>query len=246
MERVNRETILGREQIIRYTGVLLTLSPIGNYLTTVMLSGIPDWYRWQVLFGLISQLRSQFWITSALNLVAGLLMIKGRRSSWNFTLCVIATTIIFDVINFKADFGDGWAQPVIGLLINVGFFALIYSQEVHQRLERKLLSMPQINLKKPNFFDRTLARKFKGGPKVEMEGIGSWAEISEITHEEIRLKPLSEKIPQGIEARTIEITLGKDLVVQARFVRRSEAGLCFRFINLSPIALAGLRRWKRA
>jgi len=244
MEQMNSsEKPLRRELMIRYTGVVLALSPFGNFLLSLMLSGVPYWWRWVVFKQVAASVNGWFWILSGLSILAGLLMTKGKRSSWRFTLCVIGLSILGGIITFTRDLQDGWFQPTFSLLINCGFFALIYKQEFHQRLERKLRdtekALREAQARRP------FAQTFQREARVDLENFGEWASIVEVTHKGFRLRPLSTTIPEGIETRAIEVSMSSTLVLQARFAVKDRDDYLFRFKDLDPATLTQLRSWAK-
>jgi hypothetical protein len=230
------EELLRREQIIRYTGILLLFTPLGNFLLSAFLTHSHGWWRLFMLRGFARELNASFWILSALNFFAGALMIKGKRESWISTLCVIGVTILFNLSTFRRDILDGWLQPTLSMVINCAFFGLIYSQEVHQRLQRKLL---ETAMKMP------FSRGFNRCPKIDYGGNGPWAEITAVTQQGLRIRSLTGKVPEGIEWRDIELELEPGFLVQVRFLERSGGEYLFRFIHLTPQAMSRIRKWAR-
>jgi hypothetical protein len=229
------EKLLRREVIIRYTGVLLALSPIGNFLWSASFSHIPHWWYPKIFWAILRSVNGTFWLLSGTTCLAGLLMLKGRRSSWMFTLVIIGITILVGLSTFTRDIRDGWLQPTLALAFNCGFFALIYAQGVHQRLEKKIRDA-QLN--------RPFSLEFRNGIRIDFDGHGpSWAEITGVTNRGLLVRPLVEAAPNQIESRTVEIAFAKDLVLQAKCSEKSGNAYFFQFTNLSPSTLNRLHRW---
>lgn len=245
MDRMESENFLRRESYIRYAGVLMTLSPLGNFLCSSMVSGIPHWWRWHALALVAHNVSGMLWFLWTLSFIAGLMMLQGKRASWTFPLASIGINIVFGIVTFKRDVQQGWFLPSLSLGLNMGFFALIYTQEFHQKLERKLASA------RLKAMEAALSRPFRvplrRSLKVQFEGIGPWARIIEVTHTGLRLRSLDGKVPRQIESRKVELALAPDLVVQARFLAKSHAAegdeYTFQFVNLTVPTFMRLHRW---
>jgi hypothetical protein len=234
MSEEGSEKLLRREVIIRYTGVLLAFSPIGNFLSSAGFSHIPHWWYPRILLTILKSVNGGFWFLSGLTILAGLLMLKGRRSSWIFTLTIIGLIILSDLNSFLRDIQDGWLLPSLSLAFNCAFFGLIYAQEFHQRLEKKIRDA-QLN--------RPFALEFRRGIRIDFDGHGSWAEITGVTNRGLLVRPLAGLAPSQIETRTVEISFARDLILQARCMEKTGNGYFFRFTNLSPSTLGRLQRW---
>ena len=236
MDQLQSASFLRREAYIRYAGILLTLSPIGNFLWSSALSGIYHWWRPHVLGMIMKNVSGMLWFLWGSAFLAGLLMLKGKRSSWTFTLCIIGMNVVFGIITFKRDIQMGWFQPALSLLINIGLFGLIYTQEFHQRFERNLMSA-RARLNRP------FSVGIQANLPVSFGGMGKWARVTEITHSTIRLRSFDGEAPHQIEFRTIELVLAKGLAIQARFSARIGADFIFRITNLTPQTHPILHRW---
>jgi hypothetical protein len=236
MDQLQSASFLRREAYIRYAGILLTLSPIGNFLWSSALSGIYHWWHPHVLLMIMKSVSGVLWFLWVSAFIAGLQMLKGKRSSWTFTLCIIGMNVVFGIITFKRDIQMGWFQPALSLLINIGLFGLIYTQEFHQRLERNLMAA-RAKLNRP------FSIKIQGNFLVNFGAMGNWARIVEVSQSTIRLRSVSGEAPHQIEFRTIELALAKGLVIQARFSARVGSDFIFRITNLTPITHPILHRW---
>lgn len=231
---MSSEKLTGREVFIRYVGILLTVSPIGNFLVSAAFSGIPHWWYPHILWAVTRTVNGSFWFLSGATCLAGLMMLKGRRSSWMFTLAIIGMTIIFGGISYTKDIQDGWIQPTLSLAANCGFFALIYAQEFHQRFEKRIRDA-QLN--------RPFMLALKRGVKIDFDGLGLWAEITEVTNKGFFLKPSGKSSPDQIESREVEIAFDRTLTLNAKFAEKTGRGYFFSFTNLSPSTLNRLHRW---
>ena len=234
MDSLQSENFLRRETYIRYAGIVLTLSPIGNFLWSAALSGIYHWWNPHVLWIIIKSVSGVLWFLWGSAFLAGLLMLKGKRSSWTFTLCIIGINVVCGIISFKRDIQTGWFQPTLSLLINMGLFALIYTQEFHQRLEKKLYEARM---------NRPFALAVNGMIPIHFDGMGLWAKVTEITHTGFRVRAVDDEAPHNIEFRTVELDFAPNLILHARFSARIGRDFVFRFTNLNPTNLNLLHRW---
>jgi hypothetical protein len=230
----NSNSFLRRESYIRKAGILLVLSPFGNFLWSASFTNLHHWWYPHALWLIAKGVSGVLWFLWSSAFLAGLMMLKGKRSSWTFTLCIIGMNIVFGIMCYKRDIQAGAFQPTLSLLINLGLFALIYSQEFHQRLEKKLL---QARMNRP------FAVAVQTSLVVDFDGYGTWAKITEITHTGIRVQSMDGNAPRQIEFRTVELVLAKDLALEARFSAKIGPDFVFRFTNLNPARLAALHRW---
>lgn len=225
---------LRREKYIRYSGILLTISPFGNFLWSAALSGVPRWYDPHILFAITRSIPAVLYFLWATAFAAGLQMLKGKRSSWTFTLCILGMNVVFGIVSFKRDITLGWAQPTMSLAINMSLFALIYTQEFHQRLERKLWAARM---------NRPFSLEIKTNIKVCFDGKGAWARITEITHTGMRVRSLDGTAPHQIEYRMIELGLTQGLTLRAKFSARIGSDYIFRYVGMNPSSLSALHKW---
>jgi hypothetical protein len=225
---------LKREKYIRYAGILLILSPFGNFFWSSALSGIYHWWNPRVLALIIKGIPPVFLFLWGSAFVVGLTMLKGKRSSWNLTLGLLSLNLIFGIISFKKDIATGWFQPTISLTINAALFVLIYIQEFHQKLEARVW---EARMNRP--FSITL----QSPVVLHFESCGNWAQITEIKNTGFKALCNAQNIPAQLETKTIEIVLTPELVLRARFSARSGQEIIFRFTNLTPASLTELQRW---
>jgi len=228
-------SFLQREKFIRFGGALLLISPFGNFLMSLTPSPqIPD--PWSAHgFWLFTQ--SVTWGTWALygsSLVVGAQMLKGRRSSWVFVLVVLGWYIIMNGLHFRHEVKvSGLFSPLLQLLTNLGLFALVYTQEFHQRLYPQAQRVDAATWFRPAIPIR-----------VDFVGIGPWAEVTSFSESEIRMRPLTPLYPMGIENAVVELVLPGGLLVRARMSERKENEYVFKCLKPAPKEM--IARWSRS
>lgn len=130
-----KNKFLHRERYIRIGGILLLASPFFNFtLTVAMSNGVLGRYGWRGVWMVAQNISAINWALYASSVVIGLIMMKGRRSSWVFVLVVLGIYIMRNSLTFSKDTRNGYLQPVLAMIINIGIFALVYIQEFHQQV----------------------------------------------------------------------------------------------------------------
>jgi hypothetical protein len=229
----NSRSFLSREKCIQYSGFLLALSPFGNFLWSAFLSGVRHWYYPRTLIGIAGTISPFIFFLWASAFVAGWMMLKGKRSSWTFTLSILGMNIVFGIITFKRDSHISAFQPSLAMLVNVALFSLVYAQEFHQKLEKKVLD----SCNSPFQF------AIQSELKVRFDQMGDWARVTQISNDGIRIQSYAGNAPEEIERRIIELALSKDLAVKARFSARIENDFVFRYLDMNPVKKVRLARW---
>lgn len=237
MSEFKPEKLLPREMMIRVMGILLVLSPAGNFLLAAALSGTHGWWRFATLWALVHAISASFIFLSALTIAAGVMMLQGRRNSWAATLAILGLLILVNAVGFPSAARSSVVQATLPIVIDSALFILIYLQEFHQRMEKKLYDA---RMNRP--FDLEL----ENGPKVVFDGMGSWARIARVSDKELRIRAESETAPRNIELRRMEISLGHDVTLRLRFTARLGNEYVFSYDGLTPSGLTGLRRWALA
>lgn len=199
--------LLQREKFIRIAGVFLTLSPFFNLYFSIS-SALGSKKLTSNLFDqIIKNISVFFWLTAVVAIVTGLMMLKGRRSSWLSVMGLLGVFIVFNIVNIKTDLATGWLLPTVNLLTNLSLFALVYSQEFHQVAQRKGLELiRKMRESKPN------------GPTINFEGVGPWAKLIAITTTHMSIRAFATP-PEDIQTRILEVALATDLVLRARFIQ---------------------------
>lgn len=205
-------SLLQRERIIQISGLLVILSPFFNmYFTFSSFVTIDNPMTYNLFQHLISQVRMITWILSVASIASGIMMLKGRRSSWMPVLVLIGFFIGTNLLEFKKNVAIGIGQPIAFLLVNVALFILVYSQEFHQKTQKAGLELIR-RIKR----DETLS-----SPTMDFEGHGPWAKLVAATTTHISMRVISTP-PVDIESRVLEIDLSPELVLKARFISQQE------------------------
>lgn len=225
--------LLKRENVIRQSGILLVLSPFGNFFIAAAASGIARWWRpinlWNILQG-VSVISWVLWISSV---SAGMMMMKGRRNSWGPVLAIIAVNLFVEIFFFSRD-ASSWFLPMASIVADILLFALIYSQEFHQKVQKKL-GVVQMS----RTFQAVGAHEFP----ILFEGFGSWARIVGLDERGLFVRPTGEKVPTQIKTRAVELRLGPNLILKAQFSQMRGEEYYFQFYDLTEEALEELRAW---
>ena len=226
--------LLTRETIIRRAGFFLAASPFGNFFLAAASSGLTQWWRPAVLFAILQTVGVMTWALWISSVFAGVMMIKGRRSSWGLTLTIIGLNLFFEVFNFSQSPDHGWFLAVASITADVLLCALIYSQVFHQKVEKKL-EAAKVN--------RTFQAVGQQEFQVQFEGFGDWAKIVGMNESGLFVRPLGEKVPVQIKTRAVEVRLTKNLILKAQFSQMRGDEYFFRFYDLTEENLEELRSW---
>lgn len=203
-----RQSLLQREKYIRISGIFLLLSPFFNLSFSIYYALSPNQKLTRAVFQqVLNQISVFFWIASAVAVVTGFLMIKGRRDSWRAVIGLLGAFIVVNIINFKKDWAAGWFQPTANLLTNLTLMILVYSQEFHQEAQRKGLALI-----------RLMRENKTSGQTISFEGVGPWAKLIAITTTHVSMRAFKAP-PEDIQVRILELVLSRDLVIRARYVQ---------------------------
>jgi hypothetical protein len=128
---MGQEKLLHREQVIRFAGLMLMLSPFANILLTIASTNLA--HKWTLVFfrEFITGMTLVQWAMLTGNLVVGSLMIKGRRQSWMPVLVILFVFIAHGLFRYNSTEG-GKTLRIATLVINIALFALVYYQEYWQ------------------------------------------------------------------------------------------------------------------
>lgn len=204
-----KQRLLQREKYIRISGFFLMVSPFFNLIVSIMtaLRSSNLSLTQPILIQILKSVPLLVWALWIPIFITGLMMVKGRRTSWSSVLVLLGIFIICNIINFKNDMKFGWIQPTIYLLTNITLFILVYSQEFHQEAQKKGLALI------------TKMREMKAnGATVHFDGVGPWAKVIAITTTHISMRAFATP-PTDIQIRILEIALADDLVLRARYTK---------------------------
>lgn len=132
MDPQQSDKLLHREQVIRFAGFLLIISPVFNILMTIWASTDPQKWSLHFFMDFAHGQTVVQWLMQAANIVVGSMMLKGRRPNWIPVLVVLFTFIVYGVLRYKASAVSGRFVPTAALMINIGLFLLVYYQEYWQ------------------------------------------------------------------------------------------------------------------
>lgn len=129
----NPVKLIRQEKVIRLSGVIMMISPFVNFaLSIAPVQNVGDKTSLPVLLHLAKSINSIHWFLWGASFVVGLMMLKGRRSSWISVLAILGIFIVFDCLNLKKNLARGWEQPLISIAFNLAIFVLVYAQEFRQ------------------------------------------------------------------------------------------------------------------
>ncbi len=126
------DKLLHREQVIRFAGLMMLLSPFANIFLTMMDINVPN--KWSIAF-FMDFARSQtlvHWLMQLGNVVVGSMMLKGRRPNWIPVLVMLFIFIAHGVLRYKTATLNGKFIPTAALITNIALFLLVYYQEYWQ------------------------------------------------------------------------------------------------------------------
>jgi hypothetical protein len=147
MDPQQPDKLLHREQVIRFAGFMMLLSPFANVFLTIMDINLPN--KWTMSF-FMDFARSQtllHWLMQLGNIVVGSMMLKGRRPNWIPVLAMLFVFIAHGVLKYKTATISGKFIPTAALLTNIALFLLVYYQEywqiTHGHIQKLKPSLPK-------------------------------------------------------------------------------------------------------
>lgn len=125
--------LIRQEKFIRFSGVMMMFSPFVNFaLSIAPVQNVGDKTSLPVLWALARSINTIHLLLWAASFGVGLMMLKGRRSSWISVLAILGIFIVFDFLNLRKNSARGWEQPLISIGFNLAIFILVYVQEFRQ------------------------------------------------------------------------------------------------------------------
>jgi hypothetical protein len=222
-----------REQVIRLSGVFLMVSPFFNVLISLFFSpDSPNKWSFASYWLFFTASTSLTCLIYGATVLVGLIMLKGRRSSWISVLIILGACILINALQFPKEFAKGKMAASLPLLTNLALFALVYLQEFRQIAEREARGIPR------------RALRVGGRVVVQFQGVGPWAELLRITDSEIHLKALSAP-PADIATRPLEIIIG-DIILDAAYRAHQGEEYIFSFSRLEAGTGREVERWLKS
>ncbi len=135
--------LLHQEKFIRFSGVMMIVSPFANFILSIApVQNVGDKTTLPVIWRLATSISWSHWALWGASLLVGLMMLKGRRSSWISVLAILGIFIVFDFWHLKRDMARGMAVPLISIGANIFVFLLVYVQEFRQSSQPRKKSPP--------------------------------------------------------------------------------------------------------
>lgn len=263
--------LLERKEVIRLFGAGLLLAPfINNFISLWLLPDEPS-VKWTfAMFVKVASAGVLFQqILDAFSLIIGVVLLSGSTKAWRFVLIFLGGYISMQVMYLGKNLR---ANPLSGVffLTNIALFIfiadqIVWKQKRSQAPAKKPQPPPQFPLNVDQPTERSLnlepeikapvqhsragkkirqitARKSLAKIMVHFQDYGPWAHLSAISTDGLEVKA-NEKVPPQIESRVIEIQLGKDLHLKARFAHRHGPHYFFAFDPLSKEKIQKLNSW---
>lgn len=127
-----------QERFIQICGVILTLSPFANFYLSILPLNVPGKWMPATLLLLAKQTSMSHWALWTASFFVGLMMLKGKRSSWLSVLVILGVFIVFDFFYLKRNLQNSWVQPFLSLATNIFIFGFVYLQEFRQSSAPKI------------------------------------------------------------------------------------------------------------
>jgi hypothetical protein len=128
------EKLHHHERFIQLSGLALLLSPFTNFFLSV-LNTQSVYSKWTpAALGQIAASISWFhWALWSLSFTIGLMMLKGRRSSWIGVLALLGIFIVVNLFQLPRELEKGRKfLPFLSLFLNCGVFVMLYWVEFKQ------------------------------------------------------------------------------------------------------------------
>ncbi|MFS4457654.1 hypothetical protein [Bdellovibrio sp. HCB2-146] len=121
--------ILEKKGVIQTFGVAMILAPFINSLTRLFVSHAASERTFSLYWRYLTNKPAFLLILALLTIANGVLMLRGQKSAWRFTLFVLGAYIVHQVLNFAPNFRESWVAALY-LGINILAFAFIVDQLV--------------------------------------------------------------------------------------------------------------------
>lgn len=242
-----------QERFIQLCGLVLICSPFANFYLSILPLDVPGKWMPSTLFLLAKQTSMSHWVLWTASFFVGLMMLKGKRSSWLSVLAILGIFIVFDFFHLKRNLQNSWVQPFLSLATNMFIFGLVYLQEFRQSSAPKVQKAvpkedpkePILDLspliaalkpKAPPIFEKASIEPAQDPDEIEIsnilnyvvdfEGIGPWARVTGLSENEIHMECFLEP-PLHIEKQAVDLVLGGHVLI-LRMQSREGNALTFR------------------
>lgn len=121
--------ILEKKGVIQSFGVAMILAPFINTLARLYVSHAASERTFALYWRYLTNKPAFLLILALLTITNGVLMLRGQKSAWRFTLFVLGAYIVHQVLNFGPNFRESWVAALY-LGINILAFAFIVDQLV--------------------------------------------------------------------------------------------------------------------
>ncbi|WP_157684741.1 hypothetical protein [Bdellovibrio bacteriovorus] len=180
---------LDDERYIRIAGALLLASPFFNFFLSVASNPhIPDKWSPTQLWAIFMAATTVQWILRISKIVVGYLMFRGKSSAWVPVLAILGVTIFLNLYTFKKDIQFSVVQAVLGLVVNIILFSIVFRAEfrLNQEVERKLKAVRAAKAASVDSAPRTVKLTAIATKKIEQRSETNKATVVPITKKPVR------------------------------------------------------------
>lgn len=257
--------ILEKKGVIQTFGVAMILAPFINSLTRLYVSHAASERTFSLYWRYLTNKPTFLLILALLTITNGVLMLRGKKSAWRFTLFVLGAYIVHQVLNFGPNFRESWVAALY-LGINILAFAFIVDQLVWkvEAPKRPLAAKPNpasaVVVATPKLKAvpssepasnvtplRRVVKSYKSKRRILLtfgEAV-PWAQVTGISSLGFQVKCLLPQPPTGIESREVEFQLNNGLLLKARLTDSKNGQYLFKYTNASPSDITRLNQWLR-
>lgn len=262
--------ILERKGVIQIFGIALILAPFLNTLTKLYVNySDPSLWTSALYWNYMVNKSTTLQILSALTILCGILMLRGRTSAWRFALFLLGALILNQLVNFGPNYRESWVA-VLYLGINILAFAFIVDQLVWKVAAPQKAQTTQ-PVKKPAPAAQTPVAAITNKPApvtatsevkakvvplrkvkslqsrkkilISFAKIGPWAQLTSISSQGFQVKCILSAPPQGLEDREVEFQLKDGPLLKARLSQQIQDEYVFKYVSPSKSDISKLNHW---
>jgi hypothetical protein len=220
------EKLHHHERFIQLSGLALLISPFTNFfLSVVNTESVYSKWTGPALWKIATTISWFHWSLWALSFSIGLMMMKGRRSSWISVLAMLGIFIVVNLFQMPREFEKGHKfLPVMSLLFNCAIFVMLYWVEFKQvaplqfipKAKKPAVTPPVSPMVSPAAAPGAeIAIPSLLNTVIEFEGVGPWATIIEMNEKEVCVESF-QKPPPEIFKQTVDLILSEHQVLVLR------------------------------